>query len=78
MFDKVCVEVDPYLVIWSAELLSYVGGLTPSARLQEPPNSTKSTHIDAQACSLSVQFIQRVLRVQRFKHRPLERSKEDC
>lgn len=33
-------------------------GLTPSARLQETPNSTDSTRVNAQACSLSMQFIQ--------------------
>lgn len=60
MLDRIHVQVDAYLVIWSP-LQNYCHtcrGLTPSARLQEPSNSTDSTRLNAQACSLSMQFTQ--------------------
>ena len=59
IFDGVRVQVDPCLVIWSLQNYCHMCGvLTPSARLQEPPNSIESTRVNAQACSLSVQFVQ--------------------
>ena len=46
MFDGIGIQVDPNLVIGSLQNHCHTcRGLTPSARLQEPPNSTTSENI---------------------------------